>query len=316
MIILFKTKFSSTYFRRATGEEVESAKVTRKDKNKNKDKKDAVPPIKPLKKRQNSVDYLKMKNSQITGNTTFLNLLTVHETEGERTKTISDNWANTSRFGLRHDKGKDFLNSMTDRTGVSGIIPSGIITSKTDRFLEGNATETRDYSPLTSNDSYLLPPISKDTDAPFMAFKNRERRDRDREEMKNVLNTDATPDLSPIGRLKGMEVSPLEIPERDEESFDLPTFKQHHRRVNSMQHFPSSTRAISLMEAITSPKVQESAKIEYPQGLQSPTSDASNAVQCLICFDNLPDAVFMECGHGGNYCVSICELKFCFRCLL
>lgn len=25
-----------------------------------------------------------------------------------------------------------------------------------------------------------------------------------------------------------------------------------------------------------------------------------SVVNCLICFDNLPDAVFMECGHGGK----------------
>jgi len=256
-----------------------------------------------------------MKNSQITGNTTYLNLLTVHETEGERTKTLSDNWANTSRFGLRIDKGKDFFSGITDRTGVSGIIPSGIITSKTDRFLGGDG-ETRDFSPLTSNDSYMLPPISKDTDAPFMAFKNKEKRDENLN--KGPLFMGLTPDISPIGRsnvspLGNMDVSPLEIPERDrEESFDLPTFK--HRRVNSMQYF-TSARAISLMEAVTSPKVRESARIDIPEGIKSPTSDTSNAAQCLICFDNLPDAVFMECGHGGNYFNIERTNKF-FRCLL
>ena len=40
----------------------------------------------------------------------------------------------------------------------------------------------------------------------------------------------------------------------------------------------------------------------------SATSNKANSPTCLICFDKLPDAVFMECGHGG-----IIRLLFIFH---
>jgi len=282
----FLTKASSTFFRRATGDEIQtvkdknSKKQTAKD---NKDEKANANANKPFKRRQNSVDYLKLKNSQLQ-NTTNLNLLTVQETEADRSKTtITDNWTNTSRFGLRADKGKDYFASITDRTGVSGIIPSGIITSKTDRYHHTGADNNdRDYSPLTSNDSYLLPPISKDTEAPFRPQRNTKRRES---KTKPSQDTQAnTPDASP-----------MEVPIRRIGSMEFPSFQ--HRRTHSMQHM-SPLQMMSLSEALGSPKVKESARIEVPE-IISPKSDASQSTQCLICFDNAPDAVFMECGHGG-----------------
>jgi len=249
--------------------------------------------------------------SQI-GNTSTspLNLLTVPETDAERTRTNIDNSSNTSRFGLRTDKGKDLLLSMTDRNGVSGIIPSGLITSKTDRFYnsarEGHHMERdKDYSPLTSNDSYLLAQISKDTDGQFSAFrKNDKNPDMFRNSPTfNLPTTDASPHLRnpDISPLANMDVSPLKIPDRrgDEEGLELPTFNKNHRRINSMQNI-SANKMFSLFEAIESPKVRDSVRIEFDPPIISPKSDASQAVQCLICFDNPPDAVFMECGHGGN----------------
>ena len=45
--------------------------------------------------------------------------------------------------------------------------------------------------------------------------------------------------------------------------------------------------------------------------IQTPKSDMENpntidnsersAATCLICFDNAPNAVYMECGHGGKF---------------
>lgn len=36
--------------------------------------------------------------------------------------------------------------------------------------------------------------------------------------------------------------------------------------------------------------------------LSSPSERVEKSlVNCLICFDKIPDSVFMECGHGGNY---------------
>ena len=272
-----------------------------KDKNAKKEPSKAVE--KPSKRRQNSLDYSKMKNSQ-SHNTTNLNLLTVHETEADKTKTtIMDNWNNTSRFGLRADKGKDFLSGITDRTGVSGIIPSGIITSKTDRYnlgMDGN--DNKDYSPLTSNDSYILPPISKDTDVPFKPNRQRKGEDKDGKSQQIDLSMAASPDVSPLGPTEAME-----------DSTEIREIKVH-RRVQSMQDI-SPVQILSLREAIESPKMQGSARIQIPEAMISPKSDASGGVQCLICFDNQPDAVFMECGHGGN-CIKLTIRLICSRYLL
>jgi len=314
----FLTKSSSTYFRRATGDEVEVAKTKRKQKEdkkaaKSKAEANARAGVKLSKRRQNSVDYLKLRNMSQVGNTSTspLNLLTVPETDADRTKTNNNgDWSNTSRFGLRTDKGKDLLLSMSDRNGVSGIIPSGLITSKTDRYInsarDNNVVDHRDkdYSPLTSNDSYLLGQISRDTDGQFSAFR---KGDKNPDNLRNSPNFNlptsdasphlANPDNSP---LHNVDVSPLKIPDRrgDEEGLELPTFNKHHRRINSNPNL-SPNKMFSLFEAIESPKVRDSVRIEYDPPIISPKSDASQAVQCLICFDNPPDAVFMECGHGG-----------------
>ena len=31
-----------------------------------------------------------------------------------------------------------------------------------------------------------------------------------------------------------------------------------------------------------------------------PMMDIGDDNVCLVCYDHTPDAVFMECGHGGN----------------
>ena len=235
------------------------------------------------------MDYQRIKANATGLSTTNINLLTVPETEGERTK-MTD-WNNTSRFGLRTDKGKDFFANLTDRTGVSGIIPSGIMTSKTDRFVNGgmDALENKDYSPLTSNDSYMLPPISKDTEAPLRPYRGNKNADNFMRDKSPGLTAADTPDISPLGI----------IGNTDEIEASQITISKMHRRVQSMQDV-SPTQVISLSEALESPRVKESAREPNVAPIKSPTSDSSAAVQCLICFDNAPDAVFMECGHGGK----------------
>lgn len=41
-------------------------------------------------------------------------------------------------------------------------------------------------------------------------------------------------------------------------------------------------------------------KTTLPADVQSSAPDKS-VIQCLICYDKLPDAVFMPCGHGGKH---------------
>lgn len=256
------------------------------------------------KRRQNSMDFINAKGVQYTSNTTGINLLTVHETDADRTRTNVD-CSNTSRFGQRTDKGRELLESMRDRTGVSGIIPSGIITSKTDRFLTGlqdgggYEPRERDLSPLTSNDSYMWQ-MSKDTDAPLKFTKRQTKRDVS----PNRLEISTTPlNAMNASNFLTSDVSPTRTPDVLEDIHEIPApIPKLHRRVQSLQTTPVN-RIMSLSNIIDSPKV--SFRNDLPDPLISPSSNASAAAQCLICFDHPPDAVFMDCGHGGNIVVSV-----------
>ncbi len=52
-------------------------------------------------------------------------------------------------------------------------------------------------------------------------------------------------------------------------------------------------------------KIEEPSpkKVEIKQEEKTPTPDIMGLGDenvCLVCYDHSPDAVFMECGHGGN----------------
>jgi len=81
----------------------------------------------------------------------------------------------------------------------------------------------------------------------------------------------------------------------------------HHRRIQSLQVVPKPMYVTlgspqgfegDNEASIASSKndVSESIK-EPPKGL---SSSQSMEQKCLVCFDKDPDAVFLECGHGGN----------------
>lgn len=61
----------------------------------------------------------------------------------------------------------------------------------------------------------------------------------------------------------------------------------------SFQKMPQDT-----LQVVYTPSNQEVVRMNEEKKLDN--LDRS-VVNCLICFDKVPDAVFMECGHGGNY---------------
>ena len=36
------------------------------------------------------------------------------------------------------------------------------------------------------------------------------------------------------------------------------------------------------------------------KGDNTPNKSSNSLITCVICFQNAPNAVFMDCGHGGN----------------
>ena len=91
------------------------------------------------------------------------------------------------------------------------------------------------------------------------------------------------------------------------------------RRANSLIIIPEAVHFD--IEGITeAPEVKEVSKIDLSGMITSPAGEASAVQTCLICFDNGPDAVFMECGHGGRnyyrYVLLTFLLGVCYECSL
>lgn len=68
------------------------------------------------------------------------------------------------------------------------------------------------------------------------------------------------------------------------------------RRRGQSLHLMPGAQIPGLSEIAESPSFKENSRTETGA---SPTHEVSGVPQCLICFDKQPDAVFMECGHGG-----------------
>ena len=79
--------------------------------------------------------------------------------------------------------------------------------------------------------------------------------------------------------------------------FDLNDPPKSRRRGNSMVILPQNAGLAEISESASN---KENSRIEASELMTSPTIEASGVQQCLICFDKSPDAVFMDCGHGGN----------------
>ena len=72
------------------------------------------------------------------------------------------------------------------------------------------------------------------------------------------------------------------------------------RRANSLIIIPEVVQ-FGNEEITEHPEVKEVSKLEISEIMTNPLNEGSAVQNCLICFDNAPDAVFMECGHGGKY---------------
>ena len=83
---------------------------------------------------------------------------------------------------------------------------------------------------------------------------------------------------------------------RDNGLFDIDEPVKSRRRGNSMVILPQN---FDLPEISESASNKENSRLEASELVTSPTMEASGIQQCLICFDRAPDAVFMDCGHGG-----------------
>lgn len=75
--------------------------------------------------------------------------------------------------------------------------------------------------------------------------------------------------------------------------------KTTKRRANSLVIIPEAAH-FDAEEVTENPEVKEGSKMDLSELVTNPAGEVSAVQNCLICFDNGPDAVFMECGHGGK----------------
>lgn len=89
--------------------------------------------------------------------------------------------------------------------------------------------------------------------------------------------------------LEALSQSVREVDYRDKHDFvEIKDFVQNPQEQTLNMTSINSARSKSVEEQVDSTKV-------------SPRSVLNQSIMnCLICYDKLPDAVLMECGHGGQ----------------
>lgn len=269
----FLTKSSSTYYRRATEEEITIMKESRERKQK-KEESAKTHSKRPSHNRVGSLDYSRLtKNTNMTADT-INPLITIPETT-ERIADLSQIDLGDNTSGRKPEK-KDLF-SLPNKLGVGSVMPK--------MSARGNKN---DYNAPVSNSH------RGDFHQPLST--------RDDLQPRRTLPPHIADALTEDKALVNMVVTPA-----GGDGIDKPV--RRHRRIQSMQVVPKN-----ILMNLTSPKESAreapdkiSSEQQVPTGVQSPVSNRSLAgQQCLVCFDKEPDAVFMECGHGG----------VCYECAL
>jgi hypothetical protein len=282
----FLAKASSTYYRRATEQEINKMKEAKERKQKQKEETGKGHPKRPSHNRIGSFDYSRLtRNTNITADTTNP-LITIPET----TERIAD----LSQIDLGETTGrkpeKKDIFSLPNKFGVGSIMP------KISALL-GNADQKDFNAPVSiSHREDYHQPLST----------------RDELQQKRPIPPHIASELSSDKALVNMVVTPAG------DDIDKPA--RRHRRIQSLQVVPKN-----ILMNLSTPKesTREApdklpSENHLPSGVQSPVSNRSMAGnQCLICFDNEPDAVFMECGHGGIKSVNYNKMiGICYECAL
>lgn len=100
-----------------------------------------------------------------------------------------------------------------------------------------------------------------------------------------------------------LQMAPFTFKEAPQPKILMQTPKGLYKNVNPF--IISSARLPETQKILNSFRNDQS--LDASNILEPKNSAASNKANttCLICFDKLPDAVFMECGHGGIFLIII-----------
>lgn len=292
----FKTKSSSTYYRVVTDSEVQEAKQKRRkrlEKKREKEEKEKAKPkqVERESRRPNRLlqakDYAKMggdrpdmPNFKSTKNDM---LLTIAETEQDKRTHITelDRKAALAAKSKREDKGRDFFESLSNPTGVLGIVPR--VVKRLGFKSKKGYREQED-------------PEEDDSGAPGPNFNQSCDFTAGRSAAKNEFAMSVR--FQKKGRnqmgAKGLEALEEKLKELDlSQSMEGKNAKE--RMTQSMYGKPDASNFSAVFDQ--GGASNDSSMVED----QSKPKSGENSMtqQCLICFDKAPDAVFMNCGHGG-----------------
>lgn len=211
-------------------------------------------------------------------------LITIAETEQDKRTHITelDRKAALAAKSKREDKGRDFFASLSNPTGVLGIVPRVVkrLGFKTKKGYN------QQEDPEEDNSGNQGPNFNQSCD--FTAGrsagpvgKNGAMSVRLQKRGRNQLGS------------KGLEALEEKLKELDL-SHSLEGKNAKDRMTQSMYGKPDANFSAVFDQGASN----DSSMVED----QSKPKSGENSMtqQCLICFDKAPDAVFMNCGHGGN----------------
>jgi len=202
-------------------------------------------------------------------------LITIAETDQDKATLATDIDKRTMSNNNRADKGRDFFSSLTNRTGVLGIVPS--VVRRLGLEWKGNKGGYEEQEDVDDEHGGNYGHMSYDV----ARQANRSAIDSKREEG-NPANIQLR--TTGRGQLEGNVLRELEEKVRSLEA---------RRMAKSLYINPQSNGNMNL-------SVCDAEHQDLPSADSSFVEDANKEKgECLICFDNKPDAVFMDCGHGG-----------------
>lgn len=228
--------------------------------------------IKQPRQRQNSFDQGSNKSSWIKNFALVANpeLLTIPETDRDKLKTEV---LSTARHRIREDIKP--LNILQKKGSEGYTIPS----DRSRAGLIGSYRSTVGYNENNTN--------GEETNGTLASARRKD------DKLDSYRNFQEEPD----------KIIEADEEDRGDDGFSL--FLEDirplsARRANSLNAIPDQKDAGLLSLIPESESNKENSRLEASEMMTSPTLDASTTQQCLICFDKQPDAVFMECGHGGK----------------
>jgi hypothetical protein len=306
----FLLKISSTYFGRATETDIKEGQTPLSANNKKK------PPPKKLHLRTASFDYSKLtKNSEVTQETQRgdTNLMTIPSARSKEEDVESHSARHHPKALIAFPKAPKALLELLDLRRLTGNNnnhqPLDTDKGQSDQFAFAQKTLSETSRRIQTETDRLDGGVTDASNAPMYPVNFEPIRSDDAAGLKQIFEN------LPTKQTEKLMKPPKELVLNMVGKLPSPR-KKNHRRIQSevLMMKPRMTVVDETNDELnrTGPHdcsiVSNQSKHDaIPEPPLSPNDNTNRSVSaCLICFDKAPDAVFMECGHGG----------ICYECSL